>query len=329
MKVSFIVPYHRPGPLLNDCIRSIKSQISSHATEIVLVDNCARPSPYPETPGLRCVRCEVRGPAAARNAGAKAAHGEFYAFVDSDVRLFPGWLEHALGELERHPLIGGVQGPIVSAPLNPRSPRLIDRYRWARKRAQTRGRFTCTGDRALLNTAACLVRGNAYRRAGGFEERLLRAEDAHFTMRLLAEGFFLSTTMAARADVRFSGGWGEFFGKHWHQGAAQRQIGAPLRMSFSGSLWGPFDLMVLVCQWWGSRRHAPLLPPVVAKASPSVRLMALDPFTRLVWTGEHLCFMQLRTGETHQVPLSGFKWKLPIDMDGATLEALAQRQITA
>jgi glycosyltransferase involved in cell wall biosynthesis len=52
-------------------------------------------------PGTRLIRRDGSGPAAARNAGARAAHGSFLCFTDDDCAPRPDWAERLADALER------------------------------------------------------------------------------------------------------------------------------------------------------------------------------------------------------------------------------------
>ena len=61
--------------------------------------------------GAQVVRLEQRsGPGAARNAGAKQAHGAFLAFTEDDVTPAPDWLERALARLDADPALDVLEG---------------------------------------------------------------------------------------------------------------------------------------------------------------------------------------------------------------------------
>src|SRR5438093_1084829 len=54
-------------------------------------------------PGVRYLRRNNQGLAAARNAGLEAAVGDYVVFLDADDRLLPAALETGLREFARHP----------------------------------------------------------------------------------------------------------------------------------------------------------------------------------------------------------------------------------
>jgi histidinol-phosphate phosphatase family protein len=123
-----------------------------------------------------------RGPAAARNAGWRAARADWVAFLDDDVIPPPDWRERLQSDLRAlGPAVAGSQGR-VRVPL-PRARRPTD---WERNVAALEGARWATADMAF--------RRSALRAVGGFDERFPRAyrEDADLALRLRAAGFELA-----------------------------------------------------------------------------------------------------------------------------------------
>jgi glycosyltransferase involved in cell wall biosynthesis len=99
--VSVIVPTRNSAGTLADCLRSIRAQ-THEDVEVVVVDNRSTDG----TPEIARELADVvldAGPerSAQRNAGARAARGDFLAFVDSDMTLEPGVVADCLAEVER------------------------------------------------------------------------------------------------------------------------------------------------------------------------------------------------------------------------------------
>ncbi|MCG8466844.1 MAG: glycosyltransferase [Gemmatimonadetes bacterium] len=111
-KFSIVVPtYDRPD-VLRGCLDSL-ARIHGPPPEIIVVDDG---SPVPAAAAVRwhsarprVIRTRNRGPAAARNVGARAARGDYIVFVDDDVRPDPSLLRALSRTLMARPnaLIGG------------------------------------------------------------------------------------------------------------------------------------------------------------------------------------------------------------------------------
>ena len=109
--ISVIVPIYNTKPFLRDCVKSIQAQSGDFAEpyEILLVDDgatdgsgelCDEMAAQDER--IRVIHQENQGLSAARNAGIDAAQGRYYAFVDSDDILRPGYLQTLFDACEKH-----------------------------------------------------------------------------------------------------------------------------------------------------------------------------------------------------------------------------------
>ncbi|HEX6471266.1 MAG TPA: HAD-IIIA family hydrolase [Streptosporangiaceae bacterium] len=152
--------------------------------EVVVVDD--RPDPAPALtmpaaqggPEVRVIRSGGRGPAAARNAGWRAATTEWIVFVDDDVVPAPDWRARLSADLAGLPAdVAGSQGR-VRVPL-PSDRRPTD---WERNTAGLEDAAWITADMAYRRTALADI--------GGFDERFRRAyrEDADLALRIAAAG---------------------------------------------------------------------------------------------------------------------------------------------
>jgi glycosyltransferase involved in cell wall biosynthesis len=103
--VSVVIPCFGQSHYLGDAIESVLAQTYPHL-EILVVDDgsadntSAIASRYP---GVKCLRAENSGVAAARNLGLRSTNGDFLVFLDADDRLLPAAVEAGLRALEDHP----------------------------------------------------------------------------------------------------------------------------------------------------------------------------------------------------------------------------------
>ncbi|GAA2372423.1 hypothetical protein GCM10010404_29630 [Nonomuraea africana] len=170
---------------------------------------------------------ERRGPAAARNAGWRAAQTPWVVFLDDDVVPGEGWVEALVKDLEGLPEnVAGSQGRI-EVPL-PRDRRPTDAER----------------NTAGLADAEWITADMAYRRAalekvGGFDERFPRAyrEDADLALRLREAGFRLVRgERVTRHPVRDDGFWSSVrFQRGNADDALMRRIHGPEWRSLIGA----------------------------------------------------------------------------------------------
>jgi GT2 family glycosyltransferase len=122
---SVIIPTRNRGATLRAIVLSLATQtVGPRRFEIVIVDNASTDDTRHHVERLRAVcpsalryhRMDAdRGPAAARNAGARLAAGEALMFLDSDVEPDPGWIETAVDYLLANPRVGIVAGKLLYA----------------------------------------------------------------------------------------------------------------------------------------------------------------------------------------------------------------------
>jgi glycosyltransferase involved in cell wall biosynthesis len=152
--------------------------------EILVVDDRPNRSvrlPIPDGCEVTVIAGPAAGPAAARNAGWRAARHEWVAFLDDDVVPDADWFDRLGADLTgAGALVGGVQGNL-RVPL-PAQRRPTD---WERVTAGLADGRWITADMAYRRAALA--------RAGGFDERLPRAfrEDAELAHRVRADNWAL------------------------------------------------------------------------------------------------------------------------------------------
>lgn len=119
MKYSFIIPVFNEERYVEDCIVSIKKQVSEDF-EIIVVDNGCKDKTVKiaKKLGVRVVKEKKSGISFARNRGAKEARGDIYCFVDVDGRLGKNWLGEAKKSL-LDPKISAVSGLNIFTSKNP------------------------------------------------------------------------------------------------------------------------------------------------------------------------------------------------------------------
>lgn len=199
MRVSFIVPVFNTGPFLREAIDSIHANASTAATiEILLVDDGSTEQETLELlrqaatePGVRVLRLPHNsGPSAARNAGIRAAQGEWIGFLDADDLLAPGALQARLAVIDAQPQARWIMGTllVMTAPGEYRSGYFPDLAAFGS--AVLPGVLAIRDPARILlarfkipQVGTAMLRRDLVEQIGGFDESLKYWEDWYFWMR--------------------------------------------------------------------------------------------------------------------------------------------------
>lgn len=192
MSVSIVVPtYNRPAQLAA-CLEALAQLRYPRARfEVIVVDDGsavlpeALIEPWRERLSITLLCQPHAGPAAARNAGAQRAHGEFLAFTDDDCAPAADWLEKLAARLAATPqhMVGGqTANALPDNRFSTASQLLID-YLYAYYNGDPcRARFFTSNNLALS--------AEGFRAVGLFDTSLTRAagEDRDLCDRWLQQG---------------------------------------------------------------------------------------------------------------------------------------------
>ena len=99
-EISVVVPIYNVKPWLTECVNSILDQQINVPFEVLLIDDgstdgCAEVCDAfaAKDSRVKVIHKQNAGLSAARNTGIDAAQGRYYAFVDADDRICPGFLQ--------------------------------------------------------------------------------------------------------------------------------------------------------------------------------------------------------------------------------------------
>lgn len=128
LRLSVIVPVYNDDGSLGRCLDALTTSCPPDA-EIIVVDDGSTDGSAAVASRLpvRLVRLPTNsGPAAARNHGARQARGDILLFVDSDVAVAPGTLEHVARAFDGRPDVTAMFG---SYDASPAAPGIVSRYK--------------------------------------------------------------------------------------------------------------------------------------------------------------------------------------------------------
>ncbi len=192
-KASVVVPAYNAAATLGECLDSL-AHLNYPDYEIIVVDDGSIDSTgeVASRAGVRVLREEHRGLAAARNSGIEAAAGSCVAFIDADARADRDWLYHLVENLIRRdaaaaggpnfapPPASALAAAIAAAPEQPREVR--------------------AGDDTLEQVCGCnmIVDRIAAQAAGGFDPMFTAAgDDVDFSWRLNERKLTIASAPAA------------------------------------------------------------------------------------------------------------------------------------
>jgi glycosyltransferase involved in cell wall biosynthesis len=197
--LSFIVPAHNEEASVAATVRSIAAASAATAHEIIVVDDAStdKTAEQAEAAGARVVRVELRQIAATRNAGARAATGSVFVFVDADT-LIASDVVVALQAALTAGAVGGGAAIRFDEP-TPRWVKLVlPTGLWLARRLRITGGCFLYCSRA------------AFEAVGGFDEQLFAAEEIRLCRQLRTQGevvILRQAVLTSGRKLRTYSGW--------------------------------------------------------------------------------------------------------------------------
>ena len=184
-RLSVIIPHYNDLENLGRCMVLLRVQtLSPEDFEVIVADNNSRCG-IEEVKRVcgdraRVVPAPIQGAGAARNAAVAASRGKILAFIDSDCRPTPDWLERGVAALAQAQIVGGRVDVDYLDPRNPTGVEAFERvFAFNFKRYIEKLGFSGTGN--------MFVSRAIFDRVGEFRERV--AEDFDWGQRAVAAGF--------------------------------------------------------------------------------------------------------------------------------------------
>jgi glycosyltransferase involved in cell wall biosynthesis len=241
--ISFIIPAYNEEQYLGRTLTALHAAVANLAEpfEVVVVDDASTDgtAAIALSQSARVVAVSCRHIAATRNAGARAANGDAFIFIDADTVVTPEAVAAAVKAMRR-----GAAGGGCAFRFDGRLP-LYGRIMQA---------VAAPLYRALRLASGCFLfcTRKAFFAAGGFDERLFGAEEAAMSRALRRQGRFV----VLRECVTTSG-------RKLRAHSAREIFGVLTRLALSGprSVRRREGLEI----WYGERRPDPGVAPDVGR----------------------------------------------------------------
>ena len=234
-----VVPTFGRPRQVQACLDALAGQSLREPWEVVVVDD-GSPEPiagladtFSGRLGLRVIRQDNAGPAAARNRGVGEARGEFVAFTDDDCLPHREWLATLVAAARERPgaMVGGTTVNGLPGELFASTSQLIVDLVYEHFNADPENAYFFASNNVLCPRERFLA-------MGGFDRTFPRAgaEDRDFCDRWRSAGWPLVWRPAARVEHRHSQTFRKFVDLHYRYGRGAHVYQAKRRERRSGTM---------------------------------------------------------------------------------------------
>jgi len=188
MKVSVIVPVYNGEKVIADCLKALLSQnYPKNKYEIIVVDDGSKDKTKEIVKKFRKVRLlqqEHKGPAAARNFGARLAKGKILLFTDADCIPDKDWIKNMVRHFEKG--VVGVSGTYKTLNKESLVARFVGYEIERRHKELERKKYI-----DFIGTYSAGYRRDVFFKFKGFDESfpIASGEDAELSFRLAENGY--------------------------------------------------------------------------------------------------------------------------------------------
>ncbi len=184
LPVSIVVPAHNEEGTIKRCLESLRSQDYPDKIEIIVVDDGSRDQTVTIARQYRVkvLRQAHSGPGAARNRGVEEASYEIIGFLDADDAADRQWLKECFPHLNERKVaaVGCLEHPLNHS----KFATLV----WLEKYHKL---LALPERTSHIGSSGCLYKRTVFLKLGGFNTRLLAAEDMELCNRAREKGYDL------------------------------------------------------------------------------------------------------------------------------------------
>jgi len=192
-KISIVIPAYNVAPYIGETLASVFAQTLADYEVIVINDGSPDTADlehvlFPFMGRITYLKQENLGASTARNAGLRAASGDFVAFLDADDLWLPNYLDEQIKFIGEH----DCDLVCADAMMFGETPHAGQTYmEWLMDAAPPEGEVTfldlVSGERSLI-TSGVVARRELILEAGLFDESLRNAQDFDLWLRLARRG---------------------------------------------------------------------------------------------------------------------------------------------
>jgi glycosyltransferase involved in cell wall biosynthesis len=257
MRISIVIPTFNGARRIGRTLQAIRSQSFRGEVETIVVDDGSRDATAQVVgafAGVKLLSQPNRGPAAARNHGARVASGDILLFTDDDCVPQPDWIERMLGPFE-DPKVVGAKGAYLT-----RQKALVARFVQAEYEDKF-AKMACHPSIDFIDTYSAAFRRDVFMRYGGYNTSFPTAcaEDVELSYRMRKDNLLMMFVAGARVY-------------HTHP---DRLI-AYLRKKFKFAYWRVYALALNPHMIAGDA-HTPQLMKLQMLLAPAVLVAAAGP----------------------------------------------------
>ena len=240
--LTVVIPAYNDADGLARCLGSLGD------LPVIVVDdasqNSAEIAALCERHGAQLIRHHAnQGPAVARNTGLVPVATSLVAFVDTDVELWPGWLNHLVGHFEDRRVVA-VAARIRSRP----GDSLLESYEQHHSPLDLGDRRALVAPNnpvSYVPAAVLVARVDAISEIGGFDAEMRTGEDVDLVWRLVANGGLVRYDPTVDVEHRPRDSWMALLDQRRSYGSSAADLGtrhgsrvAPARCSrWSAAAW--------------------------------------------------------------------------------------------